>query len=169
MTLSDWIQLAAVLVALAASITALVIATQDRRTQLAIAREARAHDRLSLELEYAVRMSANRNRGGSTDALERAQLSAEALALAGVVGPRWAPRQYARAMNYKTPEQLRERLSDPDEMRSPRWVKDKIEAGLAVQSIMAEMYGTGGEELPMIAADPDHPDEVDDGWPTTSG
>jgi hypothetical protein len=163
MSTSDLIQLAAALAAVAASIVALVIATLDRRTQLRIAREARDHSRLALELEYAVRLSANVNMGGSTDDAERKRLGAEALALAGVVGPRWVPRQYGRAMNYRSPEQLAERLADQDAVRTPRWVKDKIEAGLAVQAIVDAMYGPD-ERAVAVAPVADDADFVDDGW-----
>lgn len=172
MTVSDGIQLAATLVAVGASIVALVIASLDRRTQLRIARETREQSRLALELEYAVRLSANKNMGGSAEDAERKRLGAEALALAGVVGPRWAPRQYSRAMNYRTPEELRERLADSDETRTPRWVKDKIEAGLAVQAIVAEMYGP--DPHPITPAERQGPaneesDFVDDGWDGAPG
>jgi hypothetical protein len=163
MTLSDLIQLVAVLAAVGASIVALVIASRDRKTQLQIAKQARNLDRLSVELQYAIRLSANRNMGGSSDPAESKRLGSEALALAGVVGQRWVPRLYSRSMNYRSTEELRERLEDDDQQRTPRWVKDKIEAGLAVQAIIAEMYGTSGEELPQILADPDNQDAVDDG------
>lgn len=138
MTIGDVIQLLAVFAAVGASIIALVIATKDRRTQLAIAEADREQSRLAIELEYAIRLSANRNMGGSTDDGERKRLGSEALALAGVVGERWVPRQYDRAMDFKSPEQLRAMLGDPDET-TPRWVKDKIEAGLAVQAIVAAL------------------------------
>lgn len=56
-------------------------------------------------------------------------------------------RQYERAMDYKSPEQLRAMLDDPDET-TPRWVKDKIEAGLAVQAIVAALHAGS------VASDP---------------
>lgn len=90
-TIGDAIQLLAVLAAVGASITALVIATKDLRTQLAIAEADRGQSRLAIELDYAIRLSAHRNMGGSTDDGERKRLSSEALALAGVVGERWVP------------------------------------------------------------------------------
>lgn len=134
------IQALAVLVALGASILALVISGRDRRALIAIARRDREHERLRTELDYAVRLSTNRNMGGSTDAGERKRLGSEALALASVVGERWVPRQYDRAMDYKTSEELEEILHGPETPDSPQWVKDKIEAGLAVQRILAELY-----------------------------
>ncbi|MFE7845894.1 hypothetical protein ACFUTX_11975 [Microbacterium sp. NPDC057407] len=164
--ISDLIQLLAIVVALGVGIAAIVIATKDRKTQLEIARQNLEHSRLALELEYAVRLSANMNMGGSSDAQERKRLGAEALALASVIGPRWAPRQYARAMNFRTPDELRERLNDTDRDRTPRWVREKIEAGLAVQAIMAAMYGeeADAEIRSALALDPS--DRVDDGWPS---
>lgn len=136
---TDWIQIVAVLVAVAAAVSALVIATVDRRTQLRIARKQATLSRLSIELEYAVRLSTNRNMGGSSDPAESKRLGAEALALASVVGPRWVPTQYQKAVNGKSPEELRASLSDEDS-ETPQWVKWKIESGLAVQAIVDEMH-----------------------------
>lgn len=144
---SEWVEIAglivqglAVVVAVAASTTALIMSVGDRKTLITIAQRDREHERLRTELEYAVRLSANRNRGGSTDELERKQMGAEALALASVVGERWVPRQYERAMDYKTPAELAAMLAEPETPDNPRWVKDKIESGLAVQRIMHELY-----------------------------
>lgn len=80
MTLSDGIQVLMAAVAVGASIVALIVASKDRKTQMTIARHNREHTRLLLELEYAIQLSANRNRGGSTDELERKQMGAEAIA-----------------------------------------------------------------------------------------
>lgn len=140
LTVADIIQIAAVLTAIAASIVALVIAHFDRRTQLRIARRGIEQQRLLVELEYAVRLSANRNRGGSSNSEERDKLGAEALALAVVVGERWVPRQWERASDSKSPEQMREQLEAPETVDNPQWVKDKIESGLAVQAILQKLY-----------------------------
>jgi hypothetical protein len=91
-------------------------------------------------------------------------MGSEALALANVVGQRWVPRMYARSMNYRTPDELRARLDDEDETRTPRWLKEKIESGLAVQAIVAEMYGSGGNMPATTATYIDASDAVDDGW-----
>ena len=139
MQITDWIQFAAVLVAVAASIVALIVATCDRRTQIKIAAAARAHDRLRLELEYAVMLGANRNKGGSTDPAESARLGAEALAYATVVGQRWVPRQWIRATDGKSPEEMRA-LLETSETETPEWVKDKIETGLAITAMLDELY-----------------------------
>jgi hypothetical protein len=133
------VQALAVFVAVGASVVALVISGRDRAALLTIARRDREHDRLRTELEYAVRLSANRNRGGSSDREESGRLGAEALALAGVVGEHWVPRQFERAMDYKTTAELESMLDDSDD-KTPQWVKDKIETGLAIQRIIAELY-----------------------------
>lgn len=139
MTLTDGIQIVAVLAAVFASIMALRIATKDRKIQLEIAARAREHDRLRTQLEYAVRLSANRNMGGSTDPEESERLGSEALALATVVGERWVPLQWSRASDGKTTEELKAMLDLP-ETELPGWVKDKIETGLAIQAMMDELY-----------------------------
>ncbi|WP_349426854.1 hypothetical protein [Microbacterium sp. LWS13-1.2] len=139
MTVGDWIQVGVGVVALVAAIVALAVGLIDRRTQLHIARRSLEHDRLKLELEYAVRLATNNNRGGSTDPLERAQLGAEALALTTVVGPRWVPRQWERVTNGKTLEEMAAKLDAPED-EIPRWVKDKNETGLAIRAILAELY-----------------------------
>lgn len=139
MTTSDVIQIVAVLVAVAASVVALVIATLDRKTQMRIAEKDRAQARLAVELEYAVRLSTNRNMGGSTDPAETKRLGAEAMALAVVVGKRWVPRQYDYVTEGRTPEQIAAMF---DNEESPQWVKWRNEAAVGVQAIVDEMYAT---------------------------
>lgn len=138
-TVTDWVQIAAVLVAVGAAVSALVIATVDRKTQLRIARHQAMLSRLSIELEYAVRLAANRAHGGSTDPMEVKRLGAEAMALTSVVGKRWAPLQYERTTDGKTPDELRVMLSE-DEATAPQWFKDRLEAGLAVQAIVDALH-----------------------------
>jgi hypothetical protein len=139
MTTGDWIQLIAALAAVSAAVSALWIAHKDRRTQMEIAKRDRELARLSTELEYAVRLSANRNMGGSQDSAESKRLGAEALALAAVVGRRWVPTQFEHATSGLTAGEMAAKLSD-DEKVTPQWVKWKIESGLAVQRIIDEMY-----------------------------
>lgn len=134
------VQAVAVVVALVASVSALVMSTRDRAALLAISKRDREHDRLRTELDYAVRLSTNRNMGGSSDPAERARLGSEALALANVVGERWVPRQFERAMNYSTPEELAAMLEEGTTNDRPQWVQDKIESGVAVQRILDELY-----------------------------
>lgn len=142
MTLSDFIQLLAILVAVGASVVAIVIATQDRKTQLRIALQDREQARLALELEYAIRLSANRNMGGSTDPAETKRLGAEAMALVGVVGERWVPQQYEHIMDGHTPETLAAAHAGDD---TPQWKQWRTESTLAVQRIVAEIYATGDQ------------------------
>ena len=137
MTAGDWIQLAAVLAALGASVVALIIATLDRRTQMRIARATSEQNRLAVELEYAIRLSANRNRAGSSDPEESKRLGAEAMALVGVIGPRWVPIQYQHVMAGMTPDQIAAKHADPD---TPDWMKWRTESTLAVQAIVDAMY-----------------------------
>lgn len=70
--------------------------------------EALRHSHLMFELEALSRLSQNLNRGGSTDALERAQMGAEALTLVGLVGPERVPRLWER------------KVSDHDRLRAAR-------------------------------------------------
>jgi hypothetical protein len=92
-----------------------------------------------MELEYAVRLGTNRNYGGSTDPAEVNRLGAEGLALATVVGQQWVPRQWERASDGMNENEMRAMLEHP-EAETPQWVKDKIEAGLAIRAIIAELY-----------------------------
>jgi len=81
----EWISLASVVATLAAVITALVIATVDRRAADRRAAEdraeARREARLRHELEQLARLTELLNRGGSTDPLERQRMGSEVLAL----------------------------------------------------------------------------------------
>lgn len=120
----------AVLAAVIASITALSISVADRRLQMRLAHHDRAQARLATELEYAVRLSTNRNMGGSTDPAETKRLGAEAMALAIVVGQRWVPNQYNYVTEGKTPEEPREIFENAE---SPDWVKWRNEAAAGVQ------------------------------------
>lgn len=137
------VQAAAVVVALAASTTALIRSVGDRKTLIQISAQTRRHDRLRTELDYAIRLSANRNRGGSSDKEESARLGAEALALALVVGQRWVPEQFTRATDNKSSDEIASLLAAPETAEHPLWVRDKMEAGLAVQRIMDELYDVG--------------------------
>lgn len=140
MTTSDWIQVVIAAVAVGASIVALVIANKDRKTQMYIARQNREHSRLLTELEYAVKLAANRNHGGSTDKLVREKLGAEALAFTGVVGAEWVPRQWEHATGGRSIEEMRELLEKGPTPEQPDWVLNKIESALAVRAILDRLY-----------------------------
>lgn len=136
----SWLEI----VALAVQVVLAASAVFAALAALSIARRERRQSRLLTELEYAVRLGENRNRGGSSDPVERARLGAEALVLATAVGERWLPRQYARATDGKSREELRAELDAPETADSPKWVKDKIEAGLAVLSILDALHEDEG-------------------------
>lgn len=137
MTTSDVIQLLAVLAAVAASLIALYISARDRRTQIDLARKEREQARLSIELEYAIRLSTNRNMGGSADPAESKRLGAEAMALALVVGQRWVPQQYHFLTEGKSIDELRDTFDNPE---SPEWVKWRNEAAAGVLSIVEALH-----------------------------
>jgi hypothetical protein len=126
--LALWIQVAAVLAAVGASIVALKIASRASR-------EALLQSKLMFELEALVRLLENNSRGGSTDALERAKLGAEGLALVGTLGPELLPTQWARKVNMDDAG-LREHIADPT---WPDWKKDQFETQLAVNDVSAKI------------------------------
>lgn len=135
MAVGDFIQVVAVLVAIGASIIALVLSWRDRVSARKIAAEDRRvaleQAKLMFDLEQLLRLLENGNRGGSTDALERSRLGAEALSLIGLLGPELLPRQWARRIEHEDKE-LREKLTDESE--SPEFIKDTIETQLAVNT-----------------------------------
>src|SRR5690625_7848541 len=88
--LTLWIQAAAVVVALGASITALVISMLDRRNARSIAAWDRAvsirQTKLMFELEALTKLSQNLRRGGHTDSDIRKDMGAEAGEVIGDIG-----------------------------------------------------------------------------------
>lgn len=138
MTTSDMIQIAAVLAAIAASIVALLISALDRRNARRIADADRAsalrHSHLMFELDALTRLSQNLNRGGSTDALERAQMGAEALTLVGVLSPERVPELWERKVG--NDDRLRAAFNDPE---MPDYKKEALEAQLAISAVLREI------------------------------
>ena len=105
-----WIQVAAVLTAVAAaiiamfaavaaSVVALVLGWLDRRTALAISTADQQFQRLFREQGLLQRLLANYNRGGSTDSGEAQRMGSEALTLIGAIGPERLPELKADMMN----------------------------------------------------------------------
>lgn len=139
-----WVQSAAVLVAVGASLVALSTSYLDRRNNRRIAAETRAADirvrSLLLELEHAIRLATNRNMGGSSDGRESNRLGAEATALVTLLGKERVPVQWENLVGHG-PEEL---LGKMDEPETPDWVKHKIETGIAVQRILTEFRSTSG-------------------------
>jgi hypothetical protein len=134
-----WIQVAAVLAAVGAAIIALVVSAKDRANARIIAQEDRQvslqQSKLLVDLENLTRLLENRNRGGSLDKQERDRLGAEALTLVGLIGRERLPQQWGRTVELDDAG-LRGLMSDAD---TPEFMKDAIEAQLAVNAITAEI------------------------------
>lgn len=136
--MSNIISSLAVLVAAGAAVVALVISAIDRRSARAIAqadrREAFRQAHLLFELESLTRLSANLNRGGSSNPQEVEKLGAEALMLVGVLGPERLPAQWARKVGPE--ERIREFFEMPD---TPEWKRDAQEAQFAIAAVTEEI------------------------------
>lgn len=124
--LTLWIQAGATVAAVAAAIIALVVSALDRKNTRTVAasdredaRELAREDRaaslrqsqLLFEQEALLRLFENARHGGSTDALRRADLGAEAEAIIGLFGPERLPLNWANRVA-KTPDELREFVKD---------------------------------------------------------
>ncbi len=152
MTLSDFIQMLAVLAALGASIVALVVSAKDRKNAQTIAegdrraaaqlasddrREALHQAHLIFELETLTRLLENLNRGGSTDSAESRRMGAEALTLIGVLGPERVPHLWDDRAG--DDEKLQRHYDDPE---MPEYKKNAIEVQLAVNALRREIRDT---------------------------
>jgi hypothetical protein len=138
MTTSDLIQVSAVLAAVSAAIVALIVSALDRRNARRIADADRAsalsHSHLMFELEALTRLSQNLNRGGTTDALERARMGAEALTLVGVLSPQRLPELWERKIG--DDDRLRAAFNDSE---MPDYKKDALETQLAISAVLREI------------------------------
>ncbi|MDQ1576648.1 MAG: hypothetical protein QOH55_1798 [Microbacteriaceae bacterium] len=134
-TLADLIQIAVVVAAVGAAIVALVIAARDRRAAMVAASKERRYQALRGELDLALRLLQNSNRGGSTDPIERAQLGAEAITLVGFLGEKRVPRLWKRRIDIDDAK-LRALLADPDQEEFKKWT---YESQLAVNAIVREL------------------------------
>ena len=141
MAIGDYIQTAAVVVAVGASIVALIISWRDRLNARRIAaqdrRAALEQAKLMFDLEALLRLLDNQNRGGSTDDLERKRLGAEALAIVGLIGPERLPRLWERRIGHDN-DGLRAKLND-DEKTTPEFRKWAIEVQLALNAVVEEI------------------------------
>ena len=139
MTAGDIIQVVAVVVAIGASIVALVIASMDRRNALKIAegdrRAAVDQARLLAELDAATRLSVLEARGGHTDPVISKDMGAETLALIAMLGPDRVPEMWKRRVA-KSDEELRAFIADENE---PQFLRDAVEAERAVHDILHEL------------------------------
>lgn len=138
--LTLWIQAAAVVVAVAASLVALFVSWRDRVNARRIAADDRRASleqaKLMFDLEALLRLLKNRNRGGSTDDLERKRMGAETLTLVGMLGPELLPRQWAAQVD-----------ADDDKLRSlfdqadfPDYKKNAAETQLAVNTTLRRIH-----------------------------
>ncbi|MBT2531633.1 hypothetical protein J7E83_05755 [Arthrobacter sp. ISL-48] len=134
-----WVQVAAVVVAVGASIVALVVSALDRRNARRIADEDRrgalkqAH--LMFELETLLRLTKNLTRGGHSDTAVSRDMGAEASALVGALGPDRVPRSWESLVD-QTPEEIQAVLAEEE---TPEWLKKSIEAHLALTAVAEEI------------------------------
>lgn len=139
MTTGDIIQIAAVIVAVGASLVALVIASMDRRNAIKIAeddrRAATDQARLLAELQAAIRLSVLEARGGHTNPAIRKDMGAETLALIAMLGPDRVPEMWKRRVE-KSDEKLRAFIADENE---PQFLRDAAEAERAVHDILRDL------------------------------
>jgi hypothetical protein len=135
-----WIQVAAVLAAIAAVIiaifaavaasgVALVLGWLDRRTALAISTADQQFQRLFREQELLQRLLANYNRGGSTDSGEAQRMGSEALTLIGAIGPERLPELWESHVSSDV--SLHAHLEDPE---MPPYKKEAIKVQLALNA-----------------------------------
>lgn len=143
MTTSDLIQVAAVFAAVGAAIIALIISALDRKNARRIADADRTsalrHAHLMFELEALTRLSENLNRGGSTDALERSRMGAEALTLVGVLSPNRVPELWERKVG--DDDRLRAAFADPE---MPEYKKEALETQLAISAVLRQIRNETG-------------------------
>lgn len=139
MATGDIIQIAAVVVAVGASLVALSIASMDRRNAIKIAQDDRRaaidQARLLAELEAAIRLSVLEARGGHTDPVVSKDMGAETLALVSMLGPDRVPEMWKRRVT-KSNEDLRAFVADESE---PEFLRDAVEAERAVHDILRDL------------------------------
>ncbi|MCB5282724.1 MULTISPECIES: hypothetical protein [unclassified Arthrobacter] len=134
-----WVQVAAVVAAVGASIVALVVSALDRRNARRIADEDRraalkqAH--LMFELETLLKLTKNLSRGGHSDTAISRDMGAEAGALIGALGPDRVPRSWESLVD-RTPEEIQAKLEDGE---TAEWLKKSIEAQLALTEVAEEI------------------------------
>ncbi len=139
MTLSDFIQVLAVLAALSASIVALLIAAKDRKNATKVAEDDRRNAvnqaLLVSELEAAKRLAILEARGGHTDPVARSDMAAETLALTALLGPDRVPHMWKRRVE-KTDAELRAFIEDESK---EQFLRDAVEAERAVYDILRDL------------------------------
>jgi len=138
-SVSDFIQILAVLAAVGASIVALAIASKDRKNAIKIAeddrRTAASQALLLAELDAAKRLAILEARGGHTDPVVRGDMAAETLALIALLGPGRVPHMWERRVA-KNDEELRAFVED---QTKEEFLRDAVEAERAVHDILREL------------------------------
>ncbi|PPB50520.1 hypothetical protein C4K88_01080 [Arthrobacter pityocampae] len=138
-TLALWVQVAAVLVALGASMVALLISAQDRRAARKIAEEDRRaallHGKLLFEMEALLRLTQNLRRGGSSDSQTSKDMGAEAGALIGALGPDLLPQSWDLRIG-QTEEELLRFVADEEQ---PGYLRRSAEAQIALGRVAEEI------------------------------
>ena len=144
--LTMWIQAAAVLVAVCASIVALIVSWLDRRNARAIAAKDRAasirRDKLMFELEALLKLLQNLTRGGHKDENIRKDMGAEARALTGTLGKERLPRNWEKRIE-KDDEGLIEFMNDES---NEEWLRNSVEVQLAMNTVLDEIRHLMGEQ-----------------------
>jgi len=143
--IATWLQVAAVVVAIAAvgaavlaaiatSVLAIVLGALDRRNVSRVAARDHEFQQLFREQDLLHRLLENYNRGGSSDATESSRMGSDALTLIGAIGPRRLPELWNSHVNSDT--SLRESLEDPE---MPDYKKEAIKVQLAVNANRAAL------------------------------
>lgn len=134
-----WVQVGAVVVAVGASVVALVVSALDRRNARRIAAEDRRmallQGKLMFELEALLRLSQNLRRGGHTDTDVSKDMGAEAGALIGALGAGRLPRNWDKRVA-QTPDELRQFVEDEAQ---EDWLRRAVEAQLALMAVSDEL------------------------------
>jgi len=136
---SLWVQSGAVLVALAASVIALIVSALDRRNSRQIAARDRQaaleREQLMYEQEALLRLLQNLRRGGHTDESAIRDMGAEAGALIGAIGQDKLPRNWEKRIG-KTDEEL---LAYVDNEEKPEWQRRAVEVQIALNEVTREI------------------------------
>ncbi|MCC3295562.1 hypothetical protein LJ756_13125 [Arthrobacter sp. zg-Y411] len=140
-TIALWVQLAAVVAAVGASIVALVVSALDRRNARQIAaadrKEALHQAHLMFEMELLTRLTQNLRRAGHSDSTISKDMGAEAASLIGAIGPERLPRNWrSRVGDFSIPDLHRE-LQDESK---PEWIRNSIEAQIALAQVTEEVH-----------------------------
>jgi hypothetical protein len=145
-----WIQGASVVVAVGASVVALVVGAVDRRAAKGnaekdreAARSLAAEERLAAaqharrvaDFEALLRLAENQRRGGSSDGETRRALGAEAAVLTAMIGPERLP-HLSSELNPESETELRAFMEAPDTVE---WQKRATEAHLALLQLAREI------------------------------